>query len=191
MKIQLLFIMLIIIIPSVLAEENITIPIIAEFKINSIYTNSNAKLSVLNPNGTSILSGQSMNEISKGMFNYDFLCNVTTGDYKATVIFYNKSNAQDIGSDTSSFQCVDKNKLDILHCPTSNIGIVGMWIFLLILVIVGIAGSVIHSPALSLISGGILFFYSITTWGCGDIISYFSIGIGLIFMGIGMSMRTR
>jgi hypothetical protein len=189
MKIHILIFLIMFMLPIAYAEVNSSIPIIAEFKINSIYTDSDAKISILNPDGDSVLSDIAMNEISKGMFNYNFLCNSTTGEYKATVIFYNKSTSADIGSDTSNFNCVDDTKLDILSCPSSDIGIIGMWIFLIILIIVGVAGAMINSSALSLLSGAILFFYSITTWGCGSMISYLSIGLGIIFMGIGLTMR--
>jgi hypothetical protein len=170
------------------SANNSTIPIFADYKVNNLYTLSNAKLNIINPQGSVLLYNQSMNEMSKGRFNYTYSCN-ETGVYSVTAIFYNKTTAKELGSSTKDFSCGNPNALNILSCPTTSTGIMGMWIFLALLIIVGIAGAVLSIPALALISGGILFFYSIMTWSCGELITYFSIGLGLIFIGIGINIR--
>jgi hypothetical protein len=190
MKMYILLFLLMFMLPIAYAEKNDTIPIIAEFKINSIYTDSDAKISVLSPEGVAILSSQSMNEISKGVFNYDFPCNSTTGAYKATVIFYNKTTAADLGSDSTNFNCVNTNSWEIGSCPTSDLGIITFWIFIFFMLILAFVGIAFNYSALVVFSGIVMFIMPFISGFCYEFVSYVILMLGLVFIGVGFNIRS-
>lgn len=183
-----LMLLILMIIPSVSALLNTTQPIFADYSENGVLSDANARLSIIDSDGKIMINNVSMDEISKGRFFYNYTCN-KTGNYNAVVLFYSKITASMLGNDIKPLECGGSNRMSLLSCPSSTLGFVSEWLFLLILLIVGISGLAFSSTAMMLLSGIVLFFFSISLWGCGELVSYLAIGLGIVFMGIGVSIR--
>jgi len=172
----------------IVSAANETITIYADYKVDSIYTNSNAKISILNPTGNLSINNVSMIELAKGTFKYIYSCNVS-GTYNAKTVFLNKTTDKELGSDNKDFTCGNKNGFNLGSCPTAEAGMWGLWIFFVIVCLLGITGIVTRYPILTGIAGGMFVLLAFTFWNCSDLMGYLNSFLAVAFGMIAFAQK--
>lgn len=182
-----IFVMMLICSINVIAD-NVSIPIIAEYKNNGVYTEADAAISIIDPFNTKVLDNVSMSEIYEGAFTYNYSCN-ETGVYTTSVSFYNKTTHVQLGSDTDTFLCGNENGFSLGTCPTNTNGMIGLWIFFIVILIIAIAGIALNYAVMTGASGIVYLIMSVMFWSCSDIVSYSAAVFGIIFMLISFNIK--
>jgi len=186
MKPLIFIFMLVALVPFAFADLNQQVNIYATYSVNGILTDANANLSVLFPSGEVSINNINMSESGTGEFNYLYNCTIN-GEHTANVIYFNDTDT--IGSSSGSFICGNSNAFSFGQCPETTAGLISLWIFYIVLIVICIFGIVGHYPIASVISGIVLIIASLYSWGCGDMITYAMLIFGLVFIIIGANSK--
>jgi len=167
-------------------EKDITL--YAEYTINGVFSESDASLTIIAPNGTISIDNQTMTEIATGRFSYEYITPEEIGQYYFTVRFYNNDTL--LGIDSYFIDIGIFDKLVFGSCPDTKQGQSNMWIVVILLIVLGIFAILTKNLILIFVSGGGLIFMTLIVWGCGDIIGYITMIVGIVYIFTGLSIKT-
>jgi len=170
-KIKLIFVALMLLLTLIsfayAVEPNTIVRIDAKYIIDGIYQDSDAKISILAPNLTELISDEEMIQYATGRFYYDYLTPETLGDYDVTIDYYNKTDSSLLSSDT---KVLSLEVEQVSELSFNNI----FYPALIIVLIFLISGFIFGQPIVGIIGGLSLVVLSLTM-----LTSYF-MGFGVI-----------
>jgi hypothetical protein len=180
--------LLLLLVPALAYNIDSVVNIISEYKINGVLTNASANISILYPSKIKAVDNDNMILISTGTFSYNYTCEII-GQHEAQTIFFNTSGI--IGTDAGFFDCGDNDKLTFTSCPTGDKGYTGLWIIIIILIVLSVVGLIAHYPMITGICSFFLILMTLSLWGCGEVISYLSAVLGIVFLITALSFRHK
>ena len=158
-------------------DVNETIRIDAIYTEGGVLTNATAGITIESPSGSVLVSNETMNDTSIGVFYYDYLIPDETGTYGITVRFYTNGTISGLKSD--SFD-VGLPRLQFGVCP-STINLKFLWLFLIICLIAFIGAELLNIPYAGLIISGFIVLGSLYLYPCT-----FILGVVVSFTGLMM-----
>lgn len=187
-KIILIPIMMLVLVISVMAYDvNSTLRINGEYRESGVLTSAVAGLTITNPNSVVLLDNQTMNDTSTGLFYYDYVLPSLDGEYTADIVFY-KSGVSS-GSDSQTFDVGDVSVLRWSTCPQGDARTL-LYFIIGALIVVGLVGAFSKIPSLLVVSGILLVFMTLIVANCGAFLYLITIFLGLVYLLIGLSIRT-
>jgi len=168
-------------------DVNDTLRINGEYRVGGVLTSADAYVTIVKPSTITSINNESMNVSGVGLFFYDYLIPDEDGEYTTTIRFYNGSTL--LGSESDTFDVGDVNNLKFGVCPTGTKGYIGMWVLIVLLIVVGLISLLSKHIMMTMFSGIGMIFMTLIVWGCGQILGYISLIMGIIFIFSALSIK--